>query len=106
VLVLDTRRGDVTRVDPRTGQHRRVLHVMGFPTSIAVGAGAAWIVDARSGKVTRLKPYVDPRRRGRRSVAPQGNHEHQDGDSRGNQPAPSHAANPSPRAHGGVRSSD
>jgi hypothetical protein len=33
---------------------RRVLSVSGFPTALAVGAGAAWVVDARSGTVTRL----------------------------------------------------
>jgi DNA-binding beta-propeller fold protein YncE len=55
VLVLDTDNGEVTQVDPKTGSYRRVLRVEGFPTSIAVGPGAAWIVDARSGTVTRLK---------------------------------------------------
>jgi hypothetical protein len=55
VLVLDTQSGNVTRIDPARGEHHIVLHVAGFPTSMAVGAGAAWIVDARSGTVTRLK---------------------------------------------------
>jgi DNA-binding beta-propeller fold protein YncE len=54
VLVLDTHGGDVLELDPKTLATRPVLRVRGFPTSIAVGAGAAWIVDARSGTVTRL----------------------------------------------------
>jgi hypothetical protein len=54
VLVLDTKSGDVLKLDPRSLRTRRVLHVSGFPTALAVGAGAAWVVDARSGTVTRL----------------------------------------------------
>jgi hypothetical protein len=52
--VLDTRSGDVLEIDPRTREHHSVLHVAGFPTALAVGGGAAWVVDARSGTVTRL----------------------------------------------------
>jgi sugar lactone lactonase YvrE len=54
VLVLDTRNGDVIEIDPHTGAHRDVLHIAGFPTALAVGGGAAWVVDARSGTVARL----------------------------------------------------
>jgi len=54
VLVLDTESGDVTMIDPRTERSRAVEHVSGFPAALAVGAGAAWVVDARSGTVTRL----------------------------------------------------
>jgi hypothetical protein len=31
-----------------------VLQIPGFPSSIAVGGGAAWIVDSRAGTVTRV----------------------------------------------------
>jgi hypothetical protein len=44
----------VLSIDPGTGAARRVLRIAGFPASIAVGAGAAWIVDARNGTVTRV----------------------------------------------------
>jgi hypothetical protein len=37
---------------PRTT--RRVLRIPGFPASIAVGAGAGWVVDSRAGTVTRI----------------------------------------------------
>ena len=36
------------------GELDHVSRVGGFPTSLAVGAGSAWVVDARSGSVTRL----------------------------------------------------
>jgi sugar lactone lactonase YvrE len=55
ILVLDTRGGEVLRIDPRSRAVRSLSRVSGFPTSIAVGAGGAWIVDARSGTVTRLR---------------------------------------------------
>ena len=55
VLVLDTRRGDVWMIAPSTGRLSHVSRVSGFPTSLAVGAGSAWIVDARGGTVTRLR---------------------------------------------------
>ena len=54
VLVLDTVRGDVWSLSPRTGRLEHVSRVGGFPTSLAVGAGSAWVVDARGGSVTRL----------------------------------------------------
>ena len=54
VLVLDTGTGDVLELSPRTLEVRRVERIPGFPASIAVGGGAAWIVDSRSGTVTRL----------------------------------------------------
>ena len=38
-----------------TGRITHVSRVAGFPTSLAVGAGSAWVVDARSGTVTRLQ---------------------------------------------------
>ena len=49
------RDGDVSQIDPVSRRVEHVAHVGGFPTSIAVGAGGAWIVDARSGTVTRLR---------------------------------------------------
>ena len=55
VLVLDTRRGDLEMIAPGTGRITHVSRVAGFPTSLAVGAGSAWVVDARSGTVTRLQ---------------------------------------------------
>jgi streptogramin lyase len=55
VLVLDTNRRRVLRIDPRQGSGvREVATIRGFPSALAVGAGAAWVVDARSGTVTRL----------------------------------------------------
>jgi DNA-binding beta-propeller fold protein YncE len=54
VLVLDTTSGVVWALAPRTGRLERLSHIPGFPTSLAVGAGSAWVVDARGGTVTRL----------------------------------------------------
>jgi hypothetical protein len=54
VLVLDSDRGEVLRLDPDSERVSRVLRTGGFPASIAVGGGAAWVVDARAGTVTRL----------------------------------------------------
>ena len=31
-----------------------ILRIPGYPASIAVGAGAAWIVDSRRGTVTKV----------------------------------------------------
>jgi hypothetical protein len=42
------------RIDPRTGRVTRPFDLGGSPGSIAVGAGAAWVVDARAGTVTRI----------------------------------------------------
>jgi hypothetical protein len=55
VLVLDTDRGEVLELDPDSERVRRVQTIGGFPASIAVGAGAAWVVDAREGTVTRIE---------------------------------------------------
>jgi DNA-binding beta-propeller fold protein YncE len=55
VLVLDTHSGAVSLIDPAKRRIRRVAKVPGFPTSLAVGAGSAWVVDARTGTVTRLR---------------------------------------------------
>ena len=55
VLVLDTRSGAVSVIDARTQALRHLATVEGFPTSIAVGAGSAWVVDARSGTITKLR---------------------------------------------------
>jgi DNA-binding beta-propeller fold protein YncE len=55
VLVLDTDTGDVLELDPDSLGVRRVLRIGGFPASIAVGGGAAWVVDARAGTVHRIK---------------------------------------------------
>ena len=46
--------GRLSRIDPESGTSRGVATVPGFPTAVAVGAGAAWVVDARNGTVTRL----------------------------------------------------
>ena len=40
---------------PDTRTTRSVLTIPGFPSSIAVGGGAAWIVDSRAGTVTRVE---------------------------------------------------
>jgi streptogramin lyase len=55
VLVLDTSTGDVLELAPDTRTTRSVLTIPGFPSSIAVGDGAAWIVDSRAGTVTRVE---------------------------------------------------
>jgi hypothetical protein len=55
VLVLDMQTGDVWAIEARTGRIHHVSRIGGFPTSLAVGAGSAWVVDARSGTVTRLR---------------------------------------------------
>jgi len=55
VLVLDTVSGDVLAIAPGTGRVQHLSKVDGFPTSLAVGAGSAWVVDARGGTVTRLR---------------------------------------------------
>jgi DNA-binding beta-propeller fold protein YncE len=54
VLVLDGGTGDVLELVPESRAARRVLSIPGFPSSIAVGGGAAWIVDSRAGTVTRI----------------------------------------------------
>ena len=54
MLVLDTQSGAVLRVDPKTLAATRILRLDGYPASLAVGAGAAWVVDARRGTVTRI----------------------------------------------------
>ena len=54
VLVLDTATGDVLELAPNTRATRSLLRIPGFPSSIAVGGGAAWIVDSRAGTVTRV----------------------------------------------------
>ena len=53
--MLDTRRGDLQLIAPGTARVSHISRVAGFPTSLAVGAGSAWVVDARSGTVTRLR---------------------------------------------------
>ena len=53
--MLDTGNGTVREIDPANGAIRTLSRIPGFPTSIAVGRGDAWIVDARSGTVTRLR---------------------------------------------------
>jgi DNA-binding beta-propeller fold protein YncE len=54
VLVLDTDLGAVLEIDPDSERVSRVLQVGGFPASIAVGGGAAWVVDSRAGTVRRI----------------------------------------------------
>jgi DNA-binding beta-propeller fold protein YncE len=55
VLVLDTERARIERLDPRTLRRTNVVNVGGYPAAIAVGdAGSLWVVDARSGTVTRV----------------------------------------------------
>ena len=54
VLVLDSDRGEVLEINPDSLRVSRVLRIGGFPASIAVGEGAAWVVDSRAGTVTRL----------------------------------------------------
>ena len=52
--MLDTNTGAVLRVDPKTLAAAEIMRIPGYPAAIAVGAGAAWIVDSRSGTVTRV----------------------------------------------------
>ena len=52
MLVLDTQSGAVLRVDPKTLAATRILRLDGYPASLAVGAGAAWVVDARQARHT------------------------------------------------------
>ena len=54
VLVLDSDLGQVVEINPDSLRVSRVLRVGGFPASIAVGDGAAWVVDPRAGTVTRI----------------------------------------------------
>ena len=54
VLVLDSESGRVLMIDPEGEGARELATVPGFPTAMAVGAGAAWVVDARNGTVTRV----------------------------------------------------
>jgi hypothetical protein len=42
-------------INPSNAAVSHLSRVGGFPTSLAVGAGSAWIVDARGGTVTRLR---------------------------------------------------
>jgi DNA-binding beta-propeller fold protein YncE len=55
VLALDADTGEVLEIDPRSGRVRRLRRIAGFPAAIAVGGGAAWVVDARAGTVTRIE---------------------------------------------------
>jgi len=53
--VLDSERGRVVRLDPRTQRVTDVADVGGFPTALAVGdRPALWTVDARRGVLTRV----------------------------------------------------
>jgi DNA-binding beta-propeller fold protein YncE len=54
VLVLDTDRGEVLEIDPNSERVRRLLSIGGFPSSITLGDGGAWVVDSRAGTVTRI----------------------------------------------------
>jgi DNA-binding beta-propeller fold protein YncE len=60
VLVLDSRKADVLRIAAATSEVRRVIHVGGTPSGLAVGdRGSIWITDARAGTVTRVPPAAD-----------------------------------------------
>ena len=52
--MLDSDSGRLLLIDPEGEDTRELATVPGFPTAMAVGAGAAWVVDARNGTVTRL----------------------------------------------------
>ena len=54
MLVLDTNTGAVLRVDPKSLAAAEIMRIPGYPAAIAVGAGAAWVVDSRRGTVTRV----------------------------------------------------
>ena len=56
ILVLDSRDRWLLRLD-RAGRVRRLAGLRGFPAGLAVDrAGAAWVVDTRSGTLTRVTP--------------------------------------------------
>ncbi len=56
VLVLDSRPGALLRIDPVDGQVTRLAALGGEPSALALSAsGAAWVTDARSGTVTRIR---------------------------------------------------
>jgi DNA-binding beta-propeller fold protein YncE len=62
LLVLDSERGRVMRLDPTSERLTNVVHVRGFPSAFAVGeAGALWVVDARRGLATRISRGTDRR---------------------------------------------
>jgi hypothetical protein len=44
----------VLELTPGSATARRAAQIPGFPASIAVGDGAAWVVDSRAGTVTRI----------------------------------------------------
>ena len=54
VLVLDTEQRRRPRDGARLAHDQGLLRIRGFPASIAVGDGAAWVVDSRAGTVTRI----------------------------------------------------
>jgi sugar lactone lactonase YvrE len=55
LVVLDSERGRVLRLDPHTQRVTDVANVGGFPTALAVGdRPALWTVDARRGVLTRV----------------------------------------------------
>lgn len=48
--------GEVTELDPRTGQTLSHTDPNAAPSGIAVDAGAAWVTDSTAGTVTRVDP--------------------------------------------------
>jgi streptogramin lyase len=55
LVVLDSERARVLRLDPKTQRITNVVEVGGFPTALAVGERPSlWTADARRGVVTRV----------------------------------------------------
>jgi DNA-binding SARP family transcriptional activator/ABC-type branched-subunit amino acid transport system substrate-binding protein/streptogramin lyase len=48
--------GTVSSMDPRTHMITNLVSIEGFPSDVAVGEGAVWVVDGKRGKLTRIDP--------------------------------------------------
>ena len=58
IWVIENEEGTLTRVDPTTGHLTATVRVDPFPTRVAAGAGALWVINS-SGTVNRIDPSTD-----------------------------------------------
>jgi ABC-type transport system substrate-binding protein len=51
--------GTVSRIDPRSGEVVRAIHVGNGPSAVAVGEGAVWALNRQDGTISRIDPATD-----------------------------------------------
>ncbi len=59
IWVLDLLRGNVTRIDPRTGRPEADIQLSGNLNQVAAGEGKVWVLDAGAGIVTPIDPATN-----------------------------------------------